>query len=122
LREALADGGALEGLTVAGLADRARAHGRVMVATTHGAKGLEFDVVVVCDCEEGRMPHWGSIKGGDPSAIDEDRRKFYVALTRARRRVHLLSSAWRMSQAGRPYPIELSRFLRPLIEQATGDR
>jgi superfamily I DNA/RNA helicase len=47
-----------------------------MAATTHGVKGLEFDVVIVCDCEEGRMPHWASILGDDPSAIEEDRRKF----------------------------------------------
>jgi DNA helicase-2/ATP-dependent DNA helicase PcrA len=114
LRIALAPDGELQGLTVAGLGERARAKGRVMAATTHGAKGLEFDVVIVCDCEEGRMPHWGSILGNAPSAIEEDRRKFYVSLTRARRRVHLLWSAWRISRKGKPYGIELSRFVRDL--------
>jgi DNA helicase-2/ATP-dependent DNA helicase PcrA len=114
LRTALAVDGELKDLTVAGLGERARAKGRVMAATTHGAKGLEFDVVVVCDCEEGRIPHWGSILGNNPSAIEEDRRKFYVSLTRARRRVHLLWSAWRISKAGNPYEIEPSRFVRDL--------
>ena len=93
LRRALATDGELSDLTVAGLGERARAKGRVMAATTHGAKGLEFDVVIVCDAEEGRMPHWGSILGDDPSAIDEDRRKFYVSLTRARLPVHVVWSA-----------------------------
>lgn len=72
LRTALARDGELRNLAVADLGERARAKGRVMAATTHGAKGLEFDVVIVCDCEEGRMPHWGSILGNDPSAIEED--------------------------------------------------
>lgn len=115
MREALGVQGELGNLTVQGLGDRARARGRVMAATIHGIKGLEFDVVIVCDCEEGRMPHWGSIKGSDPGAIEEDRRKFYVSLTRARRRVHLVSSRWRISKAGRRYPIDLSRFVRVLV-------
>jgi DNA helicase-2/ATP-dependent DNA helicase PcrA len=116
MRKALAPGGKLSTLTVKDLGDRARAKGRVMAATTHGIKGLEFDVVIVCDCEEGRMPHWGSIKGADPqTAIAEDNRKFYVSLTRARRRVHLVWSGWRISQRGNRYDIELSRFARALI-------
>jgi DNA helicase-2/ATP-dependent DNA helicase PcrA len=117
MRGALASGGALSALTVKDLADRARAKGRVMAATIHGIKGLEFDVVIVCDCEEGRMPHWGSIKGTDPqTAIAEDSRKFYVSLTRARRRVHLVRSSWRISKRGNRYEIQLSRFARALID------
>lgn len=116
MRQALRADGELSELTVAGLGDRARAQGRVMAATTHGAKGLEFDVVIMCDCEEGRMPHWGSINSGSISGIDEDRRKFYVSLTRARRRVHLVWSRWRISRAGNRYTIELSRFARALIQ------
>lgn len=114
---ALASTGQLATLTVKDLGDRARAKGRVMAATTHGIKGLEFEVVIVCDCEEGRIPHWGSIKGADPkAAIAEDNRKFYVSLTRARRRVHLVWSGWRISKrTGRRYDIEFTRFARSLI-------
>ena len=116
MRAALGPEGALSELTVQDLGDRARAKGRVMAATTHGVKGLEFDVVIVCDCEEGRMPHWGSIKGPDPRALDEDKRKFYVSLTRARRRVHLVWAQWRISKrTGNRYEIDLSRFARSLI-------
>jgi len=116
MREALAPAGQLSGLTAKDLGDRARAKGRVMAATTHGIKGLEFDVVIVCDCEEGRMPHWGSIKGSDPkTAIAEDNRKFYVSLTRARRRVHLVWSGWRISKRGNRYEVKLSRFAQALM-------
>ena len=119
---ALAPDGALKALTVRALGDRARAKGRVMAATTHGIKGLEFDVVVVCDCEEGRMPHWGSIKGSDPGALEEDKRKFYVSLTRARHRVHLVWSRWRVSKrTGNRYDIDLSRFARSLLGRSSRD-
>ena len=97
---ALEPGGALADLTIRDLGDRARAAGRVMAATLHGAKGLEFDVVIVCDVEEGRIPHWGSINSSNPADLEEDRRKFYVALTRARQRVHLVWAAWRISRRG----------------------
>jgi DNA helicase II / ATP-dependent DNA helicase PcrA len=116
MRAAIGSEGTLSELTVQDLGDRARAKGRVMAATTHGVKGLEFDVVIVCDCEEGRMPHWGSIKGSDPLALEEDRRKFYVSLTRARRRVHLVWARWRISKrTGARYDVDLSRFAQSLI-------
>jgi superfamily I DNA/RNA helicase len=114
MKAALQAGEALEGLTVGELGERAKAQGQVMAATTHGVKGLQFDVVVLCDCEEGRMPHWASINSGDPMKIAEDQRKFYVSLTRARHRVHLVSSSWRISKRGNRYPIERSRFVKPL--------
>jgi DNA helicase II / ATP-dependent DNA helicase PcrA len=116
LRAALEPGGMLADATIRDLGDRARAAGRVMAATLHGAKGLEFDVVIVCDVEEGRIPHWGSINSSNPAELEEDRRKFYVALTRARRRVHLVWAQWRISRKGNPYPIALSRFALDLIE------
>ena len=57
-----------------------------------------------------------SIKSSNPAELEEDRRKFYVALTRARRRVHLVWAQWRISRRGNPYPIALSRFALDLIE------
>jgi DNA helicase-2/ATP-dependent DNA helicase PcrA len=115
MRAALAPGGAIAAMTVRQLGDRARAHGRVMAATIHGVKGLEFDVVILCDCEEGRLPHWGSINSqAAVAAIEEDRRKFYVSITRARQRVYLVWAGWRISRRGNRYDIELSRFARAL--------
>ena len=115
MRAALRTGGTLSGMTVEALGRRARAQGCVMAATIHGVKGLEFDVVILLDAEEGRLPHWGTINSGNPGDMDEDRRKFYVSLTRAKKRVHIVWAGWRISRAGNRYSVDPSRFLRSLM-------
>jgi DNA helicase-2/ATP-dependent DNA helicase PcrA len=116
MRTALGEGGSLESLTVRELGDRARAAGRVMASTNHGIKGLEFDVVLLCDCEEGKLPHFASLNASNAdAAIREDRRKFYVSITRARKRVHVLHATKRISAAGNPYSVKRSRFVDDLI-------
>ena len=62
--------------------------GKISLLTIHSAKGLEFDVVFIPGCEEGIIPHSRSIEegGGD---VEEERRLFYVALTRARKKLFL---------------------------------
>jgi len=59
----------------------------VTLMTAHNAKGLEFDVVVVVGLEEGLFPHISAME--DRDELEEERRLFYVALTRARERVFL---------------------------------
>ena len=54
--------------------------------TIHAAKGLEFDVVFIAGCEDGIIPHARSLEEGEGN-LEEERRLFYVALTRARRRL-----------------------------------
>lgn len=112
MREALRAAGELADMTVAQLGDRARARGCVMAATTHGVKGLEFDVVIILDAEEGRLPHWDAIESGDAAALEEDRLRFYVGLTRARKRVHVAWAGWRISRRGNRYEVSPSRFVR----------
>lgn len=78
----------------------------VMLCTMHGAKGLEFDAVFLPDVIEGNLPHKRSCSG---EALEEERRLFYVAITRARRRLWI---GWiKKDRAGRCEP---SRFLREL--------
>lgn len=62
--------------------------GKVNLMTIHAAKGLEFDVVFVAGCEDGIIPHARSLEEGEGN-MEEERRLFYVAITRARERLFL---------------------------------
>ena len=65
------------------LDDAASERRRVHLMTMHNAKGLEFDVVFLVGLEEDLLPHINS--KDEPSAIEEERRLCYVAMTRARK-------------------------------------
>ncbi len=84
----------------------------VQVLTLHRAKGLEFDHVLLAGLEEGVWPNWQAEQHG---ALDEERRLFYVGLTRARHSLRLSWVRHRREWAGKP-----SRFLadipRALLE------
>jgi DNA helicase-2/ATP-dependent DNA helicase PcrA len=60
--------------------------------TAHMAKGLEFETVFVTGVEEGLLPHMLSI---EPAEIEEERRLFYVAITRAKTKLYLTLTAHR---------------------------
>jgi DNA helicase-2/ATP-dependent DNA helicase PcrA len=101
-------GGKLAGWTLGDLAERARALGRVYVTTMTSSKGLEFDVVVMVGIEEGKIPFFRS----EGERLEEDRRKFYVSLTRARHAVHIFYSGWFVwERSGRVNRDGPSRFL-----------
>jgi superfamily I DNA/RNA helicase len=81
--------------------------------TIHAAKGLEFPAVFVVGCEEDLLPHKNSIE--DPNGVHEERRLFYVALTRAKQRLHLTYS--HMRQTGFQKDLRKpSRFIKELPE------
>lgn len=62
----------------------------VRLMTVHSSKGLEFDVVFIAGLEDGLFPHQRLNESGiAPEEAEEERRLFYVALTRARKKVFL---------------------------------
>ena len=68
--------------------------GKVNLMTIHAAKGLEFLSVFIAGAEEGLIPHEKSISednDDDAGSIEEERRLFYVAITRAREKLYITS-------------------------------
>ena len=89
--------------------------GRVTLMTLHSAKGLEFPVVFITGLEEGLFPHQHSLL--DEGKVDEERRLFYVGITRSRQRLFLSYCDLR-NQYGRSAYRRPSRFLLELPRDA----
>ncbi|MDR0962835.1 MAG: UvrD-helicase domain-containing protein [Mediterranea sp.] len=87
---------------------------RVTLMTAHAAKGLEFANVFVVGLEEGLFP--SNMAGDVPRAVEEERRLFYVAITRAEKRCYLLYARSR-SRYGSTDFCTPSRFLRDIDTQ-----
>ena len=82
---------------------------RVFVSTVHKAKGLEFDHVVVYDAVDGKYPStYANTRAG---GWDEEARKFYVAISRARRRLIVSYCRQSVSPWGRTYLRQPSPYL-----------
>ena len=64
--------------------------GKVNLMTVHASKGLEFPVVFIAGCENGLIPHARSIEDGE-GGMEEERRLFYVAITRAKDKLFISS-------------------------------
>ncbi|HEY7873077.1 MAG TPA: UvrD-helicase domain-containing protein [Rudaea sp.] len=91
-------------------ADRDESGNAVRLMTLHSAKGLEFRFVYLIGVEQGTLPHVASI---DEGRIDEERRLFYVGITRAKERLCLAYAA-RSRRYGEIIANEPSRFLAEL--------
>ncbi len=86
---------------------------RVSLLTLHAAKGLEFSVVFIVGLEDGVLPlHWGH---ADEDTMAEERRLFYVGMTRAKDRLFLSHAAERRWR-GRVRPSTASPFLHDIEE------
>jgi len=83
----------------------------VTLMTAHAAKGTEFPIVFVVGLEEGLFPHSRSLLEKDK--IEEERRLFYVAMTRAKSRL-FLSYARRRLYFGQRTSNPLSRFVNDI--------
>jgi superfamily I DNA/RNA helicase len=102
----------------------------VLLSTLHGSKGLEFDHVFLIGCEEGYLPHsrtqmdratdaMGSEQArelGVGSDVEEERRLFYVGVTRARERL-TVSRCEARAMRGKAMPRTPSRFLSDVPEE-----
>ena len=81
----------------------------ISLMTMHGAKGLEFEVVFIIESNEGVIPYK---KAQLDSEIEEERRMFYVAMTRAKRK--LVISYIKKKNGKDQYP---SRFVQELLKK-----
>ena len=80
----------------------------INIMTMHSAKGLEFSTVFLVDVNEGITPHKKAVL---PENIEEERRLFYVAMTRAKKQLYIFSSKQHYNKAMSP-----SRFISELTK------
>lgn len=86
----------------------------VHLMTVHSAKGLEFSAVWIVGLDEGLFPHSRSVD--QPEELEEERRLFYVAITRSQKRLFFTSSEKRRSFSGYSGYTVPSRFLDDIPE------
>ena len=86
---------------------------RISLMTVHSVKGLEFNNVFVIGMEEGIIPHMNSLM--ESSEVEEERRLMYVAITRAKDKLHLIN-ARRRTLFGKEQINPVSRFLSEINE------
>ncbi|HUU30801.1 MAG TPA: UvrD-helicase domain-containing protein [Phycisphaerae bacterium] len=68
---------------------------RVPLMTLHAAKGLEFPAVFIAGCEDGLLPHERHTERGGDGDVEEERRLFFVGMTRAKRHLTLTWARYR---------------------------
>jgi DNA helicase-2/ATP-dependent DNA helicase PcrA len=107
----------LENVALASAQDRGEGaeDARVFLVTLHNTKGLEFDRVIITGLEEGIFPHVAS--SGILEDLEEERRLFYVGITRARERL-VLTWCRRRRLFGRTTEMSPSRFLEEIPREA----
>ncbi len=88
--------------------------GTVILSSVHQAKGLEWSVVFIIWLAEGRFPSFRSLSESGPEGEEEERRLFYVAVTRARDELYLCYPCFAPDRGGRGMIQRPSRFLAEL--------
>jgi DNA helicase II / ATP-dependent DNA helicase PcrA len=89
--------------------------GLVTLMTLHNAKGLEYPIVFIVGCEDGVFPHSRAL---DEGGLEEERRLFYVGVTRAKRELYLTYARRRSVFGQATYGLR-SRFLDEIPAQLT---
>ncbi len=92
--------------------------GKVNLMTIHASKGLEFPVVFIAGAEDGTIPHARALEE-NPDSVEEERRLFYVAITRARDKL-FISSCKTRRRAQAAAQCEPSRFLAEIPAELVG--
>jgi DNA helicase-2/ATP-dependent DNA helicase PcrA len=87
----------------------------VTLMTLHNAKGLEYPVVFIVGCEDGVFPHSRAL---DEGGLEEERRLFYVGVTRAMRKLYLTHARRRVVFGAQAYGLP-SRFLDEIPAELT---
>jgi DNA helicase-2/ATP-dependent DNA helicase PcrA len=92
----------------------------ITLMTLHTAKGLEFPIVFIMGLEDGLFPHSRSI--GDANQLEEERRLFYVGMTRAEEKLYLSSARFRRYFGNSEQQVsEPSRFLTEIPQELVED-
>ena len=94
----------------AGQDDLEEEEDKVTLMTLHTSKGLEYPVVYIAGLDEEMLPHSRSVRSGSSQEIEEERRTFYVGVTRAQDLLFLTHPVQRFDR-GQPRFCESSRFL-----------
>ncbi len=88
----------------------------VTLMTMHSSKGLEFPFVFIIGFEEGVLPTYRAVTSEDSSALEEERRLLYVAITRAKEKLYITNTKTRL-QHGRFMNNSPSSFLKELPKE-----
>ncbi len=107
-------GAEINTLREADLCSASRIKERIYVSTVHKAKGLEFDNVIVFDAVDGRYPNFNATTINQK---EEDARKLYVALSRAKKRLYIGISKIFINRYGRTFDRTITPFLKPVMDK-----
>ncbi|MEG0723514.1 MAG: ATP-dependent helicase [Akkermansia sp.] len=83
----------------------------ITLSSIHQAKGLEWEVVFLLGLGDGMFPHQRALESGDDSELEEERRLFYVAITRAKDQLYMTYPRWNCKAYNGNYSVSPSRFL-----------
>ena len=104
----------LEEVSLLSDADQKTDGNAVTLMTLHGAKGLEFPLVFITGAEDGLLPLYQS--SPDPAEVEEERRLFYVGITRAMQKLYITHTRARYRNGELTFPV-ISRFVLEIEEQ-----
>jgi DNA helicase-2/ATP-dependent DNA helicase PcrA len=85
---------------------------KIFISTVHKAKGLEFDNVIVFDATDNKYPNYFS--QNDKEKLFEETRRFYVAMSRAKRRLYISFCRAAANRYGKLMPRKISPFMEPI--------